>query len=662
MMVNKISDTVKKLPQNCTEWARKHPTGASIAFTSIIVVALFCNRNLMPNYFSDQDLVKFAIRAMLTNAVGLFALLTFATDKLSNISKKTKDNTYLGTNVEHFLILQSPHTNIISGNVFKYEIISLFVFPILTFEFPILLCYVTPLWWGIFSTVASLLAWNLVASLGIFGMKELHPESVRSQIKIHRLNRWHHSVRDIITNRGGDAYDTALMHDEYLKEYADIDPNDRNTFKYLTVGNLLPITNIANNLQDISSLKNIDTVEAIYNFIYARQKEFIKHLFDDNNSPIQSLLFDLIYETDLKYRDISLLVDNSLSGSESVVPLTEFSLHNFPPQTEGVELIPAFVYHRISRGISEGHINPPIVELERLIISINNIQNQRIKKYVAEQFVAALVKVRITGKADITQSRDGLPEMPTCLTPEIDPLNEDDIMWKTILASLCEHLLTERCEYSIAVLKTLLKYTSIEFRIAHLFVTLFGNAKMSLPENPELLKYYSQIIARNDLHKFPDSALSGLDSETLAIIDDPKINFERTQKIILEFPLASETFEEVRTGTAFTWLFEVIFKPITYDSYMEFENRNFGSLFDFSTVILWKEMVNKDKDELAFLEIAAGCLVGVFFNGSQNRPNQQDSDKGIDNAKMEVNKAASMLEQLGRTADADRLRQSIDLK
>ena len=649
--------SLRTVSKKFAEFITKHPNISMLIASIVTSSAILIFPDITPKYCD-----KIAIRTMLTNTVGLFALLTFATNQLSNISRKTKDGTYLGVNIKYFLALQSPHTHIISGNIFRSEIILLFIFPVLAFEFPTLTQYVTRLWWGIFSIVASLLAWNLVASLRLFGMTELQPESVQSQINSHHLDRWCRSAENVIKKQGGDPYYAARIHDEYLKNYVEIDPDDRRTYKHLTLGNFQPIDTIVKELSAASPPEEkMGIIESLYRFIYGRQEKFIEHLHNTENSSMQSLLFDLILETDSKYRDISLWTENTLSGSESVVPLTEFPIHEFPPQTKGVELIPAFVYHKISHGISKNQINPTVHEQERLIISINSIQNQTIKEYVAKQLVAALVKANITDSANPTQLQNNFPELPICLSSEIDPLNDDDIMWKTILTSLCERLLTKQYEYSITVLKTLLKYTSVEFRIAHLFMTLFGKAKMSFLENRELLEYYSQIITRRDLHNSSDSALSGLDSETLAIVDEAEIDFERTKKIILRFPPTSETFEAVRSGTKLTWLLEILPQPITYDTYVEYENRNFGTLFDFSTVMLWKEMVHKD--ELAFLYVAAECLTGVFFNDSQNRPKQQDSDdKGVDNAKMEVSKAASMLEQLGRTEDARRLRQSIGLK
>lgn len=104
------------------------------------------------------------------------------------------------------------------------------------------------------------------------------------------------------------------------------------------------------------------------------------------------------------------------------------------------------------------------------------------------------------------------------------------------------------------------------------------------------------------------------------------------------------------------WLFEVLTRPVTYDWYEEFESRGFGSLFEFSTVILWKEVVSKD--QWVHFDFEAEFILGDFFNKIQIKPSPQK----MGDAKMEVNKTASTLEQLGRTEDAKRLRQSIDLK
>ena len=147
-----------------------------------------------------------------------------------------------------------------------------------------------------------------------------------------------------------------------------------------------------------------------------------------------------------------------------------------------------------------------------------------------------------------------------------------------------------------------------------------------------------------------------LDPETHGIFGIQKIYFEQTKEFVSSFPTTSDNFDKVRSEESLVWLFEVLTRPVTYDWYEEFESRGFGSLFEFSTVILWKEVVSKD--QWVYFDFAAEFILGDFFNDIQIKPSPQK----IGDAKMEVNKTASTLEQLGRTEDAKRLRQSIYLK
>ena len=184
---------------------------------------------------------------------------------------------------------------------------------------------------------------------------------------------------------------------------------------------------------------------------------------------------------------------------------------------------------------------------------------------------------------------------------------------------------------------------------------LFQEPTFSISENKELLKRLSSTIAE-DSSGTTDELFEGLELETQELFGDKKIDFERTKEVVLSFSKTSDTFDKVCSENSFAWLFGVLTRPVTYDWYEEFESRGFGSLFEFSTVILWKELVSKD--QWAVFEFAAEFLSGEFFNDIQIKPSPQK----MDDAKMEVNKTASTLEQLGRTEDAKRLRRSIDLK
>lgn len=184
---------------------------------------------------------------------------------------------------------------------------------------------------------------------------------------------------------------------------------------------------------------------------------------------------------------------------------------------------------------------------------------------------------------------------------------------------------------------------------------LFQQSTFSISENKDLLECLSSIILE-DSSGSTGECFEWLDPETQGIFGIQKIDFEQTKEVVSSFPTTSDNFDKVRSEESLVWLFEVLTRPVTYDWHEEFESRGFRSLFEFSTVILWKEVVSKD--QWADFDFMEEFLVGDFFNDSQIKPNRQK----MGDAKMEVNKAESTLERLGRTEDAKRLRRSIDLK
>ena len=666
-MIGRISDTVKKLPQNCIEWARKHPTGASIAFMLIIVITLCCDQDLMPTYFSDKDYANIAVRAMLTNAVGLLALLTFTTDRLSNISKQSdNENFIIGSDIDSFMILQSAHTRVISGQFFKWGVILVFILPVLVFEFNASIYCVAPLWWGLFSVIASLLVWNLVSTLKIFGTNALYPEDARSRIVSDQLRRWIEFIDSAIKNKGGDPLYS--MHSQYLKNANEAKPEDQNKY-FDIIANLLYVDYafVVSKKYTSNPRQRDRKVNELLGFIAGRQEALIEQLLATPVLSVQKKLLQLICDTDLKYWIYTTSPDSVTQDlsrpicTEDAVPnviLTAIGIWQSKESGDEVDLIPAFVYYKISHEFSIGKMTLTKDEVERIVRSINNIKHQRTKEYAVKQFVEALTKaavIRETGDNLLPCNISEISSFKFLKFPYEKFMDEDEKMWKNVVSSVSERELITKNKLSIGVKKSLLRNTSKEFRVAYLFLILFQEPTFSISENKELLKRLSSTIAE-DSSGTTDELFEGLELETQELFGDKKIDFERTKEVVLSFSKTSDTFDKVCSENSFAWLFGVLTRPVTYDWYEEFESRGFGSLFEFSTVILWKELVSKD--QWAVFEFAAEFLSGEFFNDIQIKPSPQK----MDDAKMEVNKTASTLEQLGRTEDAKRLRRSIDLK
>ena len=123
---------------------------------------------------------------------------------------------------------------------------------------------------------------------------------------------------------------------------------------------------------------------------------------------------------------------------------------------------------------------------------------------------------------------------------------------------------------------------------------LFQEPAFSISENKELLEYLSSIIAEDSSGSI-DECFEGPDPEAQEVVDVQKIDFERTKEVVSSFPTTSDTFDKVRSEESLVWLFGILTRPVTYDLYEEFENRNLGTLFAFSKAILWKEVITKDQ-------------------------------------------------------------------
>ena len=673
-MIGRISDTVKKLPQNCIEWARKHPTGASIAFMLIIGITLCYDQDLMPTYFSDKDYANIAVRAMLTNAVGLLALLTFTTDRLSNISKQSdNENFIIGSDIDSFMILQSAHTRVISGQFFKWGVILVFILPVLVFEFHASIYCVAPLWWGLFSVIASLLVWNLVSTLKIFGTNALCPEDARSKIVSDQFRRWIEFIDSAIKNKGGDPLYSYSMHSQYLKNANEAKPEDQNKY-FDIIANLLYVdcAFVVSKKYTSNPRQRDRKVNELLGFIAGRQEALIEQLLATPVLSVQKKLLQLICDTDSKYWNYTTSPDSVTQDlsrpicTEDTVPnviLTAIGIWQSKESDDEVDLIPAFVYYKISHEFSIGQIALAEDEVERIVRSINNIKHQRTKEYAVKQFVEALTKaavIRETGDNLLPCNISEISSFKFLETPDEEFINEDEKMWKNVVTSVGERALTTKDNLPTEAKKALLQNTSKEFRVAYLFLILFQEPTFSISENKDLLEYLSSIILE-DSSGSTDECFEGLDSETQEAFGIQKIDFEQTKEVVSSFLATSDNFDKVRSEESLVWLFGVLTRSVTYDLYEEFENRNFGTLFAFSKAILWKEVVTKDQwaklDFLGELDIE-----GAFFNESDRKPDSQESDEKIHNAKAEVDEAASMLEQLGRTEDAKRLRQSIVLK
>ena len=636
-----------------------------IPLLSAIVIAIFIYKfhSAVPKYFFCDS--KIAIRSMLTNTVGLITLLTFATNNISNLSKKSdKTNTYLGEDVNSFILIQSQHSRILSASAFKFGPILLIILPIVAFEFPSLLHFISASWWGLFLVIASLLSWHLMSALTAFGANTYRSEHVRKRIKRYRQEKWMRFIIDMIGNHNGDPFYTRFTHLKYLEELRDIDPEDRNVYIDLTLGNIKIIDNIVNVSMATRTAspesKTEDNLVAILNFIAARQSSLIEFFLDNADAYMRAESLKLICETDSKYHSSIRSVTGVPTCEESSV--SRLSLLNIDsgitPSAEietKIELIPALVYYEISRGISEERAALTANEVNELITSINGITHTETKEYAAKQLIEAIITLTVIDRTADQKLLSDISNTIPCLTPGTSPVNDDEKLWRNVITSVSQQKIIEEEDLSIETQNLLLSFTGTEFRVAYLFVTLFKTLTGSHSSDIQLLRCITQQI---DPIAFDGNDVG--ETAELSLAEPTGINLEATRKFISKFakcryltPLP--VFHVTKTSD---WLFKILSEPVNYDLYDEFVGNKLQGAFDFATLILWRSIVSQNTfSEVDFL---GSPYSGYFFQNLKSQPFDQLSGRTIEIVKNKVTKAADLLEDISRPEMAKSLRQSIE--
>lgn len=437
-----------------------------LLFVILITIFIYNYQSTIPEYFFCNS--KIAIRAMLTNTVGLITLLTFATNNISNLSKNSdKADTYLGEDVNSFILIQSWHSRIISASAFKFGPILLIILPIVAFEFPRLLHLISASWWGLFLVIASLLSWHLMSALTAFGANTYRSEHVRNRIKRYLEEKWMLFIRDMISNHNGDPFYTQFTHLKYLEELRNINPEDRDAYIDLTLGNIRIIDNIVNapttTRTASSESETEDNLVAIFNFIAARQSALIEFFLNKADAYTRAESLKLICETNSKYHSNLRSVPGVPTCEESTV--SRLSLLNInsdiTPAAEietKIESIPALVYYELSRGISEGRVALTVSEINELINSINRITHKNTKEYAAKQLIEAIITATfIDGTIDKKLISDISNTIPY-LTPEASPGNDDEKLWRNVVASVSRQKISEEEDLSIEAHNLLLSW------------------------------------------------------------------------------------------------------------------------------------------------------------------------------------------------------------
>lgn len=634
-----------------------------LLFVVVITYSIYKHQSTIPEYFFHNS--KIAIRAMLTNTVGLITLLTFATNNISNLSKKSdKTNTYLGEDVNSFILIQSWHSRIISASAFKFGPILLIILPIVAFEFPSLLHLISPSWWGLFLVIASLLSWHLMSALTAFGANTYRSEHVRNRIKRYLEEKWMRFIRDIVSNHNGDPFYTRLTHLKYLDELRDINPEDRNVYIDLTLGNIRIIDNIVNASTTTktapSEPKAKDNLVAILNFIAGRQSALIEFFLNNADAYMRAESLKLICETNSKYHsNIRSAPEVPTCEESSVSRLSLLNINSGVTLTAEIktkiELIPALVYYEISRGISEGRVAPTVSEVNKLINSINSIAHKETKKYAAKQLIEAIITATVIDRTIDQKLLSDISNTIPCLIPGASPVNDDEKLWRDVITSVSQQKIIEEEDLSIKTQNFLLSFAVTEFRVAYLFVTLFNTPTGSHSNDIELLKCIIQTI---DPIKFYGNGVDKTKEPEPVELDG--INLETTRKFISKFAKTRylTSLPVFHPTDVLDWLFEVLNKLVKYDLYDEFIENQFQRKFDFATLILWRSIVSRNV--LSDFDFPGEPFSGYFFQDLKNKSFDQLPAKTIEVVKDKVTKAADLLTEISRPEIAKLLRQSIE--
>ena len=628
-----------------------------LLFVVVITYSIYKHQSTIPEYFFHNS--KIAIRAMLTNTVGLITLLTFATNNISNLSKKSdKTNTYLGEDVNSFILIQSWHSRIISASAFKFGPILLIILPIVAFEFPSLLHLISPSWWGLFLVIASLLSWHLMSALTAFGANTYRSEHVRNRIKRYLEEKWMRFIRDIISNHNGDPFYTRLTHLKYLDELRDINPEDRNVYIDLTLGNIVNASTTTKTAP--SEPKAKDNLVAILNFIAGRQSALIEFFLNNADAYMRAESLKLICETNSKYHsNIRSAPEVPTCEESSVSRLSLLNINSGVTLTAEIktkiELIPALVYYEISRGISEGRVAPTVSEVNKLINSINSIAHKKTKKYAAKQFIEAIITATVIDRTIDQKLLSDISNTIPCLIPGASPVNDDEKLWRDVITSVSQQKIIEEEDLSIKTQNFLLSFAVTEFRVAYLFVTLFNTPTESHSNDIELLKCIIQTI---DPIKFYGNGVDKTKEPEPVELDG--INLETTRKFISKFAKTRylTSLPVFHPTDVLDWLFEVLNKLVKYDLYDEFIENQFQGKFDFATLILWRSIVSRNV--LSDFDFPGEPFSGYFFQDLKNKSFDQLPAKTIEVVKDKVTKAADLLTEISRPEIAKLLRQSIE--
>ncbi|WP_167146971.1 hypothetical protein [Actinomyces sp. ZJ308] len=631
----------------CWDYIKDNPTlMALIGGTIALFIMLYTWPTLIPDY--EHNIM---IRTMLTNSVGLLAILTFTANIMIGTSKDNfnRNNTYLGVEVNSFFLIHSAFTRIISGLPFKIGVSLLFLLPIIYFEIPALASIVViPLWWSLFGIISSLLLLNILNTISI-----IRPQYIRFRIRKHKIKKWHAFVNGVLS-KSTTPYDSYAWHKYYLLEYEAIKPEDHSDYLKYILNNLSPIDSAIYTL--LSSPPKISS-GPIYDFLSGRLQALIEHLEETDDPRTINELFQLISNTVEIHQNASGNLNSKNSEKLTVCSEDQVSrIRLLTPESskfdKTVQVIPAVTYNEISYKIHEGKINLSQKDLRVLVSSIDNIKHQATKEYAAKQLIEAIFTASFLNFGNPQLNINIVEAMPY-LNPYADPIG-DECMLRKLAFSFAERKIISGESLPNGSYKNLLKFTSYNLRIANLFVTLFKNKESF---DLKLAEYLTQEIEPVDLtskDEFVDEPLQ-YDSDLL------KFEAGKVKEMIYKFdsrPL-NMTLMNIRDGGALEWLFDILKKPITCDMYREFEKQNFKRFFRFRTVVLWRTLVSTEiYDNLYYLLDGASGYSGMFYKSDQDQSDLID----LKEATEEVDKAADLLEGFGRKEEAKMLRRSIATK
>ena len=558
-----------------------------ILILSILTFAIYSIPKITPDYQP-----KVAVRTMITNSIGLIALLTFTVNTIANISKDrlSGNATYLGVDINSFHLIQSQATRAVSHPCFTIGIFALFALPILEFELEYKFNHlITSVWWSIFILVSSSLALFITNTLHSFTSNVFNIQSTRNSIRNLKQNQWFNEINEMSNNDDLNSIpeEAYSLYTTYLDEYENLSSEERETYKYIT----LNVIKFAESRMD-------STTHTL--FFSGRLMALIKKLENSRSSDSITNLLELYIQAVRQYDEFT-----STINSDPSVDITEeydkdeiFHCNLLDAQeilnttnNLSVDAILAISYTKIFRNIEDGNIRLRKNDIAELFSSVSLLRNQSTQTYVAGRAIDAIITGGITNYED--------PRKPTLdvagILSKITNRTHTATEYEMLLTKLTNFAVEDRlisAHLSFKIRGQLLELASINSVVADYFIQLFRGDSF---DDYHFEHTYLAAVANNIRLNYAsrEARISGDKTQEQRQSAFYQSQDSEVLQLILKHNEAnpSTKINSLISGSHVQWLLSLLAKEMDIRVYREFKKHGVSSLYSFRYIILWKTIV-----------------------------------------------------------------------